>query len=133
MQRPLVHLMLSAALSLGLGLPSQAQVTQAPRPRTARRARTGPAPARIKGLRPFLPPTDRALVQSTLWDLRSGAVVVVDDQLPSTLPGWPARTGYFRVFGPFHVSPALPPDQDPSKVMSGGNTIGQVYPLGWGY
>lgn len=133
MRNPLVKFMLPAALLLGLGAPSQAQGTPAPKPHAGRHARTGPVPARIKGLRPLMLATDQALVQSALGDLRNGMVVVVEDQAPSPLPRWPGRTSYFRVFGPFHASPALPPGLDPSKVISGGNTIGQVYPLGWGY
>lgn len=79
-----------------------------------------------------MPRTDQGLVQATLGDLRNGMVVVVEDQAPQPLAMWTGRTSYFRLYGPFTRELFLPPGQDPSKVISGGNTIGQVFPLGWG-
>lgn len=130
MKNALAMIILPATLAFGLSAPTQ---TQAPRPPTVRRARKGPVPARIKGLRPLMAPTDQALVQATMGDLRNGMVVVVEDQAPPPLPRWPGRKGYFRFSGPFHASPAPPLGMDPAKVVSGGNTIGEVFPLGWGY
>ena len=126
-------LILSAALALGLGVPSRAQVTQAPIIHKARQARTSPVPPRIKGL--SLPrPMDQTLAQAPLWDLRNGMVVVVEAQ--AQLPRWPGQTGSFRIFRPLSALPydlTPPPGMDPAKVIAEGNTVGQVYPLGWGY
>jgi len=85
---------------------------------------------RIKGLRRPLPTTQRALAKVAVKDLRDGAVVVVEDAGPSPLPRWPARNGVFRLLQPV---PALPPApwMDMSRVVSGGNTVALLYPLGW--
>ena len=91
----------------------------------------------MRGQRPPIPDTDRALVQATLWDLRTGAVVVVEEEegFP-LLPRTHARTGFIHFFGPApNRTTTMPPApwMDPSTVVSGGNTVAQVHPLGWGY
>lgn len=125
------NLVLPAALVFCTFSASHAQETQVPKARPSKSARTGPAPARIKGLRRPMPITDQELVQASLRDLRNGSVVVVEDMAPGPLPFGAGKTGFFRLSNPFKLS--LPPQMDPSKVISGGNTIGEVYPLGWGY
>jgi len=88
------------------------------------------APRRIKGLRRPQPNTERALVQAALKELREGAVVVVEDTRTPLLPRWPVRNGLFRLTRPVpSLAPA--PWMDTSKVVSGGNPVGLLVPLGW--
>ena len=91
----------------------------------------------MRGQRPLIADTDRGLVQAAMRDLRTGAVVVVEeDEAFALLPRTHARTGFIHFFGPRpNRTTALPgaPWMDASKVVSGGNTVAQVYPLGWGY
>jgi hypothetical protein len=62
-------------------------------------------------------------------------VVVEDTSLPAfSMPR--ARRSLFRLLEvPGQPDLALPVAfwMDPTKVISGGNTVAQVYPLGWGY
>ena len=97
----------------------------------------GPALHPLLGLRPLIADTDRGLVRAAMRDLRTGAVVVVEEDGMSPVPGWPAKSGFTHYFGPLTsraimVQP-VPAWMDPTKVISGGNTVAQVYPLGWGY
>lgn len=87
-------------------------------------------PRRIKGLRQPLPITEQALAKAAVKDLHGGAVVVVEDSGTSPLPRWPARNSVFRLLRPV---PALPPApwMDTSRVVSGGNPVALLYPLGW--
>jgi len=117
----------SAGFSLSLACllcVSLAQAVSPPRPGH------GPAPARIKGLwKPgqTAPPAQiRAILASE---------VLVEENALAPLPALPARFGLFRFNGNLPVPGRFPPPPylDPAKVVSGGNTIAQVYPLGWGY
>jgi hypothetical protein len=85
------------------------------------------APHRIKGLRRTAPNTRQALVKATLRDLRSGAVVVVEEDTIPPLPRWPAPGSLFRMMRPLPPMPGM----DPMRVVSNGNTVALLYPLGW--
>ena len=126
-------LILSTTLAMALAA-AQAPARPAGQPaaRPARTARAGPA-VRIKGLHRSLPTTDQEWVQAALRDFRGGMMVVVEDRAP--LPWEQAPSGRNHLFGPWNPRPfdlPLAPGMDPSKVIAGGNTIGQIYPLGWG-
>lgn len=111
MQKILATILLFGFLA---GIPSSAQTS----------------PRRIKGLRRPLPTTERALAKAAVRDMRDGAVVVVEDAAPEPLPRWPARNGVFRLLRPVPVLPPAP-WMDMSRVVSGGNTVALLYPLGW--
>lgn len=125
-------------LALGLGAKSPFEgppvpgVEAGPTPRPQGRSHLP-----MRGQRRVIADTDRALVQAALRDLRTGAVVVVEEEegFP-LLPRTHRRTGFIHFFGPVpNRTTALPgaPWMDPATVVSGGNIVGRVYPLGWGY
>lgn len=71
-----------------------------------------------------------------------GAVVVVEEDGPEALSTQTLGKSFFRGqlrlltkkdFPIFPTTPPMPRWMDPSVTMSGGNVVGQVFPLGWGY
>ena len=95
-----------------------------------------PLPRKIKGLKEPLGVTDRALLQAVLRDLGSGLVVVVEEEAPTLKPSQVVRFGNLRVLARSSAAASglpLPPWMDNAIVLSGGNTVAQVFPLGWGY
>lgn len=119
MRSLLPNVLLPVTLGLLVCVPSSAQT----------------APARkIKGLHHPMASTERALVRATMKDLRGGAVVVVEERDSPILPWWSGRPRVFRLL---RLRPAQPvslpaaPWMDTSKVVSGGNPVALLYPLGW--
>lgn len=94
-----------------------------------------PPPPGIKGLKKPMGLTDQALMQATLRDL-PGSVVVVEDEAFHLVPSQEVRIGAIRILEPAYGSISgmpLAPWMDGPATVSGGNTIAQVYCLGWGY
>ena len=115
--------------------PGAAQDAKAPRKPKESGQIVKPAPQKVRGLKYLPRMTERALVQAALRDLASGWVVVEDQEL-TLKPGQVVRFGNLRVLARPLTSPAgLPPAPwvDNTIVVSGTNTVAQIFPLGWGY
>ncbi len=82
-----------------------------------------------------LGPTRRNLMRAVLRDMQ-GSVVVVEGEAPPPVLRATVRIGLFRLLWP-NYSPAadLPGaiSTESSAVISGGNTIALLNPIGWGY
>jgi len=115
--------------------PAMAQDAKAPLKARDPVPASQPAPPRIKGLKDPLGVTDLALIQATLRDLPD-SVVVVEAEGFSLLPTQQVRLDMFRLLdGSLAPGSGLPlaPWADGPALVSGGNRIAQVFPLGWGY
>ena len=92
----------------------------------------GPSLPPAKGLDPLM---TRAFFQPRLRNGAS-AVVIVEDFAPAPMPSKVLKRRVFRLLVP-PADPALAlPDSawmTGSRVVSGGNTVSEIYPLGWGY
>lgn len=95
-----------------------------------------PSPPAVKGLRSPLGLTERELIQTAIKDMPGGAVVVVEDEAFHLVPRQVVRFEGVRILEPAYTTVSgipLAPWMDGPFVVSGGNTIAQVYCLGWGY
>jgi len=115
---------LSLAMVMAISLFAQ---NAGPRHAPVAPAAMGPHRLRLQGLGE---PGTRTLYPSL------GAVVVVEEEPVSWVTLVPKRTGLRRFFTPAPLpAGGLPAPcwMEDAKVVSGGNTIAQLVPLGWGY
>ena len=116
------------SLSLLLFLPVLGQ-TGGPRHLPVPSSSMGPSLPHLRGVR-------RAGARVVYPSLNAAVVMVVEDQPAPWVTVAPKGTWLFRCLAPVPI-----PDgglsqsswMEASRVVSGGNTIAQLYPLGWGY
>ena len=93
------------------------------------------APPKIEGLKRPIGFTERDLIQATIQEM-PGGTVVVEDEAFSVRPTQSVRFNLVRILDPSYTSVSgvpLAPWMDGPFTISGGNTIAQVFPIGWGY
>lgn len=105
-------------------------------------AQCGPPAPTFKGARMVSASFSVARASRSALREMPGAIVVVEEDGPIPLAQETGSRSIFRGklrlltkrdFPVFPATPPMPRWMDPNVTMSGGNVVGQIFPIGYGY